>query len=249
MRRRQRDRDASGRGRPLGARGRPLRPPRHDGAARVSRRRRQRRRGGDARRRGPRPRARAGPTDAACSSSPSTARSRPSTRRGPWARSSSCARPTVPLDRIDMMIALELLGHRIGPEGLPDAVAGRCSRWAPSAARGPRARRRPRRGRAGHHRATRRRGGDSAPVRPPRVLGGGRALHAADGHAPEHVPHPQRHPRPPRLGAHRRRLALARAFVRDQCARPEARVRFLRRRARRPLHPRHRPSRSRCASR
>lgn len=32
--------------------------------------------------------------------------------------------PTVPLDRIDMMIALELLGHRIGPEGLPDAVGG-----------------------------------------------------------------------------------------------------------------------------
>lgn len=30
--------------------------------------------------------------------------------------------PTVPLDRIDMMVALELLGHRIGPAGLPDAV-------------------------------------------------------------------------------------------------------------------------------
>jgi len=32
--------------------------------------------------------------------------------------------PTVPLDRIDMMVALELLGHRIGPAGLPDAVGG-----------------------------------------------------------------------------------------------------------------------------
>lgn len=30
--------------------------------------------------------------------------------------------PMVPLDRIDMMVALELLGHRIGPAGLPDAV-------------------------------------------------------------------------------------------------------------------------------
>ncbi|MDO9016091.1 MAG: M28 family peptidase [Deltaproteobacteria bacterium] len=32
--------------------------------------------------------------------------------------------PTVPLDRIDMMVAMELLGHPIGPEVLPDAVRG-----------------------------------------------------------------------------------------------------------------------------
>lgn len=30
--------------------------------------------------------------------------------------------PTVPLDRIDMMVAMELLGHGIGPAGLPGAV-------------------------------------------------------------------------------------------------------------------------------
>jgi Peptidase family M28 len=30
--------------------------------------------------------------------------------------------PTVPLDRIDMMVAMELLGHAIGPEGLPATV-------------------------------------------------------------------------------------------------------------------------------
>lgn len=30
--------------------------------------------------------------------------------------------PTVPLDRIDMMVAMELLGHRVGPEGLPAEV-------------------------------------------------------------------------------------------------------------------------------
>lgn len=30
--------------------------------------------------------------------------------------------PTVPLDRIDMMVAMELLGHRVGPEGLPGEV-------------------------------------------------------------------------------------------------------------------------------
>lgn len=30
--------------------------------------------------------------------------------------------PTVPLDRIDMMVALELVGHGIGPAGLPDDV-------------------------------------------------------------------------------------------------------------------------------
>ncbi|MBK6529468.1 MAG: M28 family peptidase [Deltaproteobacteria bacterium] len=30
--------------------------------------------------------------------------------------------PTVPLDRIDMMVAMELLGHGIGPDGLPGAV-------------------------------------------------------------------------------------------------------------------------------
>lgn len=34
------------------------------------------------------------------------------------------ADPTVPLDRIDLMVALELLGHSIGPEGMPDAVRG-----------------------------------------------------------------------------------------------------------------------------
>ena len=30
--------------------------------------------------------------------------------------------PTVPLDRIDMMVAMELLGHSIGPPGLPTSV-------------------------------------------------------------------------------------------------------------------------------
>ncbi|MDB4927626.1 MAG: Peptidase, partial [Myxococcaceae bacterium] len=30
--------------------------------------------------------------------------------------------PAVPLDRIGMMVAMELLGHPIGPDGLPDAV-------------------------------------------------------------------------------------------------------------------------------
>lgn len=30
--------------------------------------------------------------------------------------------PTVPLDRIDMMVAMELLGHSIGPAGLPSTV-------------------------------------------------------------------------------------------------------------------------------
>lgn len=32
--------------------------------------------------------------------------------------------PTVPIDRIDMMVAMELLGHPVGPEGLPDSVRG-----------------------------------------------------------------------------------------------------------------------------
>lgn len=32
------------------------------------------------------------------------------------------AHPTVPLDRIDLMVALELLGHGIGGDGLPDEV-------------------------------------------------------------------------------------------------------------------------------
>ena len=32
--------------------------------------------------------------------------------------------PTVPLDRLDMMVAMELLGHPTGPEGLPAEVRG-----------------------------------------------------------------------------------------------------------------------------
>lgn len=32
--------------------------------------------------------------------------------------------PTVPLDRIDMMVAMELLGHPVGAPGLPDALRG-----------------------------------------------------------------------------------------------------------------------------
>jgi len=32
--------------------------------------------------------------------------------------------PSVPLDRIDMMVVMELLGHPVGPDGLPDAVRG-----------------------------------------------------------------------------------------------------------------------------
>jgi Zn-dependent M28 family amino/carboxypeptidase len=32
--------------------------------------------------------------------------------------------PTVPLDAIDMMVCMDLVGHAVGPEGLPSAVRG-----------------------------------------------------------------------------------------------------------------------------
>ncbi len=34
------------------------------------------------------------------------------------------ANPPVPLDRVDMMVCMDLVGHAFGPEGLPDSVRG-----------------------------------------------------------------------------------------------------------------------------
>ena len=55
----------------------------------------------------------------------------------PWARRSVVRPPTVPLDRLDLMICIDLVGHAVGPTGTPEDVRQSSSRSAPSGASGP----------------------------------------------------------------------------------------------------------------
>lgn len=136
--------------------------------------------------------------------------------------------PPVPLDRIDMMVALELVGCAIGPAGLPDAI--RNSLFALGAERSE--------GTAARLDALTSAGDDlfvrraDAEVIPPlsdhlafweagvpfMLLTG---LRSATYHTPRDTPDTLD---PARIAAVARWLE---AFVRDQCARPEGRVRFL----------------------
>jgi Zn-dependent M28 family amino/carboxypeptidase len=136
--------------------------------------------------------------------------------------------PTVPLDRIDMMVAMELLGHPIGPEGIPDAV--RSSVFALGAERSAGTSARVDALASAVAGVTVRR--TDAEVIPPlsdhlafwqarvpfMLLTGTRS---STYHTPWDTPDRLDWNR---IGAVSRWLE---AFVRDQCARPEARVRFL----------------------
>lgn len=149
--------------------------------------------------------------------------------RGAMGSQHFVAHPTVPLDRVDMMVAMELLGHGIGPDALPSSVrdtvfllgaersAGTSSRVdaLTHAARGLTARRL------------------DAEVIPPLSdhlafweAGVPFALLTGSRSATYHTPQDT----PDRLDWSR--LASVAdwldAFVRDQCARPEGRVEFLR---------------------
>lgn len=135
--------------------------------------------------------------------------------------------PTVPLDRIDLMVAMELLGHAVGPDGLPDAVRGSVFALGAERSHGTSARLDALS--TAVPGVTVRRA--DAEVIPPLsdhlafweagvpflLLTGGRsgAYHTVDD-TPERLDWS-------RVGAVSRWLE---AFVRDQCARPEGRVRY-----------------------
>ncbi len=137
--------------------------------------------------------------------------------------------PTVPLDHIDMMVSMELLGHAIGPAGLPSAVRDSVFILGGERSEGTSARL-DALADAAPGITVRRTDADVIPPlsdhhafweaeRPFLLLTGPRS---ATYHTPNDTPDRIEWPR---VDAVARWLER---FVRDQCARPEGKVRFLR---------------------
>lgn len=137
--------------------------------------------------------------------------------------------PTVPLDRVDMMVAMELLGHAVGPAWLPDAVRGSVFALGAERSAGTSARVDAMSGAVDGITVRR----TDAEVIPPlsdhlAFWGAGVPFLFLTGprssayHTPQDTPDKLDWAR---VGAVSRWLE---GFVRDQCARPEARVEFLR---------------------
>jgi len=111
-----------------------------------------------------------------------------------------CAEPLVPLAEIDLMVAMDLVGHAVGPPGLPDAVrttlfGGRAQRgnWGAGGVGGG----------AGPGGAPGGRGRDSTTVGSLAVLAGVGAVHAADVRALGPLPRGHRYAGPVGLGEDR----------------------------------------------
>ena len=136
-----------------------------------------------------------------------------------------CAEPLVPLSEIDLMVAMDLVGHARGSarparRGANDALraGGRAERgdWGAGGVGGG----------AGPGGAPGGRGRDSTAVGSLAVLAGVGAVHAADVRALGPLPRGHRYAGPVGLGEVVATAKWLEALVRAACARPEPRVRF-----------------------